>query len=376
MNPFFYSLIDSPFKVILIGLVISFWMAYRSLPVVIYLSFAKNLFVVPNKRSSHKHKTPNLGGVGIFIGVVFTSCVIGSAVFNQDQLSQMLALIAALFLLFFAGIKDDVNTLSPLKKLIIQIVATLIVLFSSNIRISSFYGIFGIEELPVIISYFFTVFVFIALINAYNLIDGIDGLAGGIALIVFSAYSYVFFVNNNYLGLVLSITIIGSMIAFLVFNLSSSRRKIFMGDTGSMVVGFLIAYVTAIVLNGNNLPNTIFNNVPVIVLALLSYPILDTIRIFTIRILSGHSPFKADKNHMHHRLLQLGFSHIESTLIISFFAIVIVVFSLLTSNLQITLHFVIVALYAIGITLIPYFIAKTNRKWHLRIPNFPKKIKK
>ncbi len=376
MNSFFLSFIDSPIKVVLMGLLISFLMVFRSLPVVVYLSFAKNLFVIPNKRSSHSHKTPNLGGVGIFIGVVFTSCVIGSPLLNQNQLSQFISLVAALFLLFFAGVKDDIHTLSAVKKIIIQIVATFIVVFSSNIKISGFYGILGIENLPIIISYFLTVVFFVVLINAYNLIDGIDGLAGSIALIVFGVYSYIFFVNNNYLGLILSVNIIGSMIAFLIFNLSNSKRKIFMGDTGSMVVGFLIAYVSIIILNGDNLPIVLFNNIPVLVMALLSFPILDTVRIFTVRILSGKSPFKADKNHIHHRLIELGFSHISSTLIIVFFVIEVFVFALFTSSLPITIHFLLVAIFAVGISLIPYIINKSNGKWCFRKPIFPKKKQK
>lgn len=373
MNQFFLFFINSQIKVILIALLVSFWMTYRALPVVVYLSFAKKIFVVPNNRSSHKTKIPNLGGVGIFIGVIFTTCIIGSAVFDYNQLSQFLSLISSLFLLFFAGIKDDINSLSPMKKLLIQTVATLIILFSSNIRIHGFYGIFGIEEFPIVFSYIYTVLIFIALINAYNLIDGIDGLAGFIALIVFGTYAYIFFVNNNLYGLMLSVSLIGSIIAFLLFNLTSSRRKIFMGDTGSMVIGFLIAYVSTIVLNSTNLPVGLGKNLPVKILALLSFPILDTIRIFTVRILSGQSPFKADKNHMHHRLLKFGFSHIKTTLIISSFVILVVFISFVSSNLNITVHFFIISIFAFLISLVPYFIEKSNGKWYFRALRFPRK---
>jgi UDP-N-acetylmuramyl pentapeptide phosphotransferase/UDP-N-acetylglucosamine-1-phosphate transferase len=373
MNSFLLSFIDSPIKIILIGLLISFWMTYRSIPVVVYLSFAKNLIVIPNKRSSHFKNTPNLGGIGIFIGTVFTTNIIGSMILNQTQFSQLAALNAALILLFFAGVKDDIHTLSPLKKLIIQIFASLIVLISFNIRIKGFYGIFGINELPLIASYFLTIIVFIVLTNAYNLIDGIDGLAGSIALIIFIFYGYIFFETNNFYGLILSVTITGSIVAFLFFNLAKSRRKIFMGDTGSMFVGFLIVYVSIIILNTKNLPLNLNNNISIVVLALLSFPILDTIRIFTIRILSGKNPLKADKNHIHHRLLKLGFSHIKSTLLISIFVILNVALSILTINLDITFHFFVVAIFSFFCTLIPYFIENTDGKWKLRIPIITKK---
>lgn len=375
MNSFLYSFIDSPLKIILVGSLISFLLTYRAIPVIVYLSYAKNLFVIPNKRSSHLISTPNLGGVGIFIGAVFTTNFIGSLVLNQSQLSQLTALNASMILLFFAGIKDDIHNLTPYKKILIQIFATLIVVISSNLRIEGFFSIFGIEELPLFISYFFTIIVFIFMINAYNLIDGIDGLAGSIAIIIFGFYGYIFFLNNNFFGLILCVTIIGSMGAFLVFNLSKSRRKIFMGDTGSMFVGFLIIYVSTIILDNNKLPIKFTNNLPVVIVALLSFPILDTIRIFTIRIMSGKSPLKADKNHMHHRLLKLGFSHIKSTLIISFFVILILVFSVLTSSLNITFHFFVVAIFSFFCTLIPYFIEKTDGKWNLKVPNLPKKEK-
>jgi UDP-N-acetylmuramyl pentapeptide phosphotransferase/UDP-N-acetylglucosamine-1-phosphate transferase len=373
MNSFLLSFIDSPIKIILIGLLISFWMTYRSIPVVVFLSFAKNLIVIPNKRSSHFKNTPNLGGIGIFIGTVFTTNIIGSMILNQTQFSQLAALNSALILLFFAGVKDDIHTLSPLKKLIIQIFASLVVLVSFNIRITGFYGIFGINELSLIMSYFLTIIIFIVLINAYNLIDGIDGLAGSIALIIFIFYGFIFFETNNLYGLILSVTIIGAIIAFLFFNLTKSRRKIFMGDTGSMFIGFLIVYVSIIILNTEKLPINLNNNISIVVLALLSFPLLDTIRIFTIRILSRKNPLKADKNHIHHRLLKLGFSHIKSTLLISIFVILNVALSILTINLDITFHFFVVAIFSFFCTLIPYFIENTDGKWKLRIPKLPRK---
>lgn len=373
MNPFLFSFINSPFKICLIGLFISFILTYRAIPIIIYLSYVKNLFVIPNGRSSHFVNTPNLGGVGIFIGAVFTSNMIGSFILNQTQLSQLTSLNAAMILLFFAGIKDDIYNLTPLKKLLIQIFAAIIVVVSSNIRIVSFFGLFGIDEIPLIVSYIFTIIVFVFIINAYNLIDGIDGLAGSIALIIFSFYGYIFFISNNFFGLVLCVTIIGSMIAFLTFNVSKSKRKIFMGDTGSMFIGFLIVYLSTIILDNSSINN--ISNVSVVVLALLSFPILDTIRIFTIRLLSGKNPLNADKNHMHHRLLRFGFSHIKATIIISFFVILIVLFSLLTSSLNITFHFFIVAFFSFICTLIPYFIENSSGKWSFRIPSLPKKQK-
>jgi UDP-GlcNAc:undecaprenyl-phosphate GlcNAc-1-phosphate transferase len=373
MNSFLLSLIDSPIKIILIGLLISFWMTFRSIPVVVFLSFAKNLFVIPNKRSSHINDTPNLGGIGIFIGTVFTTNIIGSIILNQNQLSLLTCLNAALILLFFAGVKDDIHTLSPIKKLIIQIFAAFIVTINNNLRVKGFYGIFGIDELPLITSYFLTIIVFIVITNAYNLIDGIDGLAGSIALIIFGFYGYIFFETNNFYGLILSVTIIGAMIAFLFFNITKSRRKIFMGDTGSMFVGFLIVYVSIIILNTKNLPTNLNNNIIVVVLALISFPVLDTIRIITIRIVSGKSPLKADKNHIHHRLLKLGFSHIKSTILISFFVILILALSIVTINLEITSHFFVVAIFSFFCTLIPYFIENTNGNWNLRMPKSPRK---
>jgi UDP-GlcNAc:undecaprenyl-phosphate GlcNAc-1-phosphate transferase len=374
MNSLLFSFIDSPIKIILIGLLISFLLTYRSIPVIVFLSHVKNLFVIPNNRSSHSINTPNLGGVGIFIGAVFTTNIIGSLILNQIQLSQLASLNAALILLFFAGIKDDIHNLTPLKKLLIQILATFIVMISSNVRFDNFYNLFGIDELPFVISFFFTIIVFVFTVNSYNLIDGIDGLAGSIAIIIFGFYGYIFVLNNNFYGLIVCTTIIGSLFAFLSFNLSKSRRKIFMGDTGSMFLGYLIVYMSIIILNDKNTSLKFANNLPGVIFALLSFPILDTIRIFTIRIISGKSPFKADKNHIHHRLLKLGFSHIKSTLIISFFVVLILIFSLLTINLDITLHFILVVMFSFFCTLIPYFIDRKNKKWNFRIPSFKLKV--
>ena len=140
-----------------------------------------------------------------------------------------------------------------------------------------------------------------------------------------------------------------------------------------MFVGFLIVYVSTIILNTKNLPTNLNKNIVIVVLALISFPILDTIRIFTIRIVSGKSPLKADKNHIHHRLLKLGFSHIKSTLLISFFVILVLALSIVTINLEITLHFFVVAIFSFFCTLIPYFIENTNGNWNLRMPKLPRK---
>ena len=320
--------------------VFSFLISYKLFPIIINLSNIKNLHQEPEERSSHEHKTPNLGGIGIFFGFTLTIAISGSVLSKHFESNSLLDLIAALLILFFVGVKDDLINISPLKKLIAQLMAASIVIFLSDLRILSFNGIFGIHELPYLISVAFTFFTFILVINAYNLIDGIDGLAGTIAVLVFCFFAFYFLVNKHITQVLVSLSLVGPLLAFLKYNVSA-RRKIFMGDTGSMVVGFILVYQSINFLTLNQTADLIFplSNGPVFIIALLSFPLLDTLRVFIIRVKKGNSPFKPDRNHLHHCFIDYGFSHISSTLIIASLSFIVLLsaFLLQSTNINISL---------------------------------------
>lgn len=295
--------------------------SYLCLPIIIKVSNLKNLMAEPNNRDVHSTKTPNLGGVAIFVAIFLMIPFFGF----YFEAEQLLNLSGAMLIMFFIGLVDDLIGMRPKSKLIGQIVVALSIILMTNLRIDNLYGILGIYELPYIVSVLTTVLVFITVINAYNLIDGVDGLAGSFAITGNLFFGCFFYVNGNYFLCLLSIAIIGALVSFLIFNFSKTK-KIFMGDTGSMLIGFLLAYQAI------NFMSVDFNNNFVILdsksviyfLALFSFPLIDTIRVFFIRIKAGKNPFTADNNHIHHNLLAFGLKHWEISFISSIFTIVIV----------------------------------------------------
>lgn len=289
----------------------AFIITFMAIPSIIRVSVIKNLFDEPTQRKAHKTSIPTLGGLGIFAGVAFAFTFWSAGM--DSSITQYI--IAAIIVMFFIGIKDDIVELTAHKKLYGQLFASVIIVFFADIRITSLCGIFGIYELPYWFSALFTVFTIITIINAYNLIDGIDGLAGGIGAIASFTFGLWFYNYNQPTLCILSFALFSSLLAFLVYNFSPAN--IFMGDTGSLVVGLILSIlcINFIELSFESLPYAFpFRSSPAMAIAILIIPLADILRIFTIRLLNGRSPFQADRNHIHHQLLDLGLSHREAAL--------------------------------------------------------------
>lgn len=328
METILNSMVNNINSIAVVVLLISFLISYYTLPSIIDLVNSKNLMDEPGERSSHSKKIPTLGGVAIFISMAISLTLLSVVFKNNVNFSIVFPLLASLIVLFFLGLKDDLMDLSPLKKIVGQLIAAFIIILLTDIRIIEFYGILGIAELNYISSILITVFIYVLVINAFNLIDGVDGLAGSVA--VFSSLTFgLYFLLNGYNTFVLiSFSLVGALLAFLRFNLSS-KKKIFMGDTGSMVVGFLLAFQALSFLSMNLHVDSIvkINNAPLFVIAILSFPLIDTARVFFIRIKLKKSPFSADRNHIHHKLLDMGLSHKQVTLSVVFYSVFITVFA-------------------------------------------------
>lgn len=332
----------------------SIFLSLLLMPCVIKIAHKKKLMAIPCGRSSHKNAVPTLGGISIFISVTLIT-VLYSIVNNNVEL---MPLILALKILFFLGVNDDLMTISAKTKFIGQILVSALVIYITDLRIETWNGIFGVYELNNVFSFFITLFVFILVINAYNLIDGIDGLAGAIGVTVSAFFSF-FFYYNNAIGLaVVSVSLLGALLVFIKFNLST-KNKIFMGDTGSMIVGFLLVFLSVKFLKTNYAidANYKFNNPEIIVVALLFYPLIDTFRIFFVRkLIYKTSPFIADKNHIHHRILTINFKHFEVTKFICCTNLLVLFIAILTSNLEI--HISLFAICLTGIIAISFPFVK------------------
>ncbi|MEB8329866.1 MraY family glycosyltransferase [Flavobacteriaceae bacterium KMM 6897] len=347
-----------PHFLVFFAILMPLLLSFRMFPVIIYLVHSKNLMDEPVDRSMHTLKTPTLGGLGIFIAfsLPIIVLVLGSN-FSQLDLIKLLSLISAGILLVFAGIKDDLVGLAPKKKMMVQAVAAVIVILMTDVRIRSLDGLFGMGELPFIVSICLTLFAFLFLINAVNLIDGIDGLAGTFGIVTSLSFGMYFIINAHYLMVLVSFVLIGGLLGFLRYNFSK-ERKIFMGDSGSMFLGFLLAYQAVCFLNINILPETTFKvaNAPILFLAILSFPILDTIRVFCIRIAQKRSPFSADRKHIHHRLLDLGYTHIKGTALIALAQLLIIGLAFTMGDLDLTLQFILLMAVVPMVFLSPWLL--------------------
>ncbi len=322
----------------------SWGVAAVSVPVVIKVAQVKKIMDSPNTRSAHFLPVPTLGGVSIFASVSLSIIIWGGLDFNNG----LQYILGALILTFFTGLKDDMLVIAPSKKLISQLYAASLIILGSDLRIGSFYGIMGISELPYWVSVCITVFVFVVVTNAYNLIDGIDGLAsmlGTLAALLFGSW----FLIAGFEGFaILAFSMVGALVGFMKYNFSKNQ-KIFLGDTGSLIIGLLTATLALlfIKMNGQVKGESYFLiNAPFITIMVLSIPLFDTLRVFVMRILQKKSPFTADRNHIHHLLVARNPNHKRATIILSVLNLLFVFLSIkLFAMMPPSPAFVIVVLF-------------------------------
>ncbi len=280
-----------------------------SIPSIIRVAELKNLFDEPHSRKSHSSNVPTLGGMAIFAGLTFSISFWTSAV----DFAQMKFILSSMIIVFFMGLKDDIVDLVPYKKLLAQLVASFVIVYWGDIKVNSMFGLFGIYEIPYFYSVIFTVFLITFITNAFNLIDGINLLAGSIGLLCCVFFGVWFAFNELDAFAVLSLSMAGALTSFMYYNKTPSR--IFMGDTGSLLLGFLVSILAVTFVEFNRLGaiNYPVRSAPAIAIAVLIIPIFDTFRVSIIRLLNGENPMKGDRNHLHHNLLKLGLSHELST---------------------------------------------------------------
>lgn len=330
-----------------LGFLSSFLITFFSIPTIIKISKRKNLMDEPGVRSSHLRKIPNLGGIAMFYSIGICTSIFAYEIFDLYKF-----LFASLIILLYVGIMDDIVVMRAYKKLVAQIVVSAFIVIGSDVRIRNLFGIFGIYEIHYLVSIVFTIITFIILINAFNLIDGIDGLAGGYSLICSALFgiSYYRLGEYNYPLVILSVVLIGSVLAFLYYNLSNLRAtKIFMGDTGSMLLGFLLAFTCIcfidIFIDKNilNVPRYHLESAPVVAVAILILPIVDTLNVIIVRLWNKKSPFEADKNHIHHKLLKLDLTHRRASfyIICYYLFIVTITYCFRHTNVNLLLVFVL-----------------------------------
>jgi UDP-GlcNAc:undecaprenyl-phosphate GlcNAc-1-phosphate transferase len=317
----------------LIVIALSVLLVLIMLPSIIHVAQKNNLFDDHSlPRKEHGYGIPRLGGVAFYLSNILISLLIA----NNGVALPMYDLYAASIILLIVGLKDDLSGVHCHTKFIIQMVVAFIITVSGNIRIVNFQGFFGIYEIGYTASILISALFIIFLINAFNLIDGIDGLAGTLGVIACCTFGCYFMLNNQVGLAALAFSLTGSLIAFLIYNYSPAR--IFMGDAGSMFLGMACA-VFAIKFISVNEASTLysFHAAPAFVIAVLIIPLFDTCGVIITRIYHKKSPFKPDRNHIHHRLLLLGFSHLQTTFLLAVVNIVFIVFALIFNQADETL---------------------------------------
>lgn len=315
---------------ILLAFVISCYVAWFIIPRILMISLRKKLFDIPDERKVHKRAIPRLGGVSFFPTILLSCCAVltlrtltgyGVPVFQATYiLPECLLLVCGMTLLYLTGIADDLIGVRYIQKLIIQIVCASFFPVA-GLWINDLYGLFGVDMLSGWIGIPFTIIIIVFITNAINLIDGIDGLASGLSIVALLVFGVLFIEKSLWLYSMLAFSTLGVLVPFFYYNVFGSAeraRKIFMGDTGSLTLGYILSFL-AIKYSQNN-PEAISYTEGAFVIAFstLIVPAFDVIRVIIVRMRIGKSPFEPDKNHIHHKFLAMGFTPRKAMIILLF----------------------------------------------------------
>ena len=336
---------------ILFAFLTSLIVTYSSIPKVIFLAKKFRLSDVPGDRASHKRSVPIFGGISIFSGIIF-------ALLFWSELENIQFIIISLVIVFFVGIIDDLLGLTPYKKLIGQIIAILLVIYLGEIQIDNMHGVLGIYELPDIIATIFTVFVVVVITNGVNLIDGVDGLACGVGLISSFCFGVVSLLMNQLDMAIIAFSLIGALLAFLKYNFYPAR--IFMGDTGSLVLGMTLSILAINTIKYGLVTETISlpNKGPLLAIVFLALPLFDSLRVFIVRTSKGDGPLTAGRDHIHHALLDLGFGHIKTSFILCFVSFLLICSSYFLLELNVNFSITILSFVSYLILIIPFYLLR------------------
>ena len=350
----------------------AFILTFYLIPKVLWVSKEKNLMAAVNSRSAHAQAVPTFGGVAFYI-----TMILFLALLQSMRLSYIGShLIAAISILFMVGLKDDLVVSTARVKLFGQIAASFFIVFSPEMQLDNLFGFLGIHEIPLLVGYIINTIIAIAIINAYNLIDGIDGLASLVGIVISLVYAWVFYGTGHAFYVLVSVSTAGILAAFLRYNYSRGTRKIFMGDSGSLIIGLTLAFLTLKHITMTPYPPLMDQgydpaNRLLFIACVLFIPVFDTLRVMLIRMIRKTSPFSPDRNHAHHVIIDLGLSHRRAGLCLALLNIlVIAVFFYFSNRLShLWLVFLVVTVYASAFALFHYLksnITTAARRSHAR----------
>lgn len=341
---------------------LAFLITYFAIPIIIRVAKEKKLFDEPDERKLHVDTIPTLGGLGIFAGFILASLLGSPQIAPPLPGYELQYFAAAAIIIFFLGMKDDILILPASKKMAGQLIAAAILIKFGSTYINDMQGFLGIYQIPNVASIVLSAFTIIVITNSFNLIDGVDGLAGSLGALTSLIFGIYFYQTEHLAFAVLSFSLMGALLAFLIYNFSPA--KIFMGDTGSLLVGLTNAFLAIKFINVAATPNANvqISAAPAIAFAVLMIPLFDTLRLFTLRILQRRSPFSPDRNHLHHLFLEIGLSHRSTTLIYVVSNIGFILLAYCLQGLGTTLLMGILLLTGLAYTGIIYTIRHRKKK--------------
>ena len=282
-------------------------------PKVLKIAILKNIVDNPDARKLQRNPVPVMGGIAVFFGIAIGLCC-SQAIFNS---ASTFMLISAMLIMLYTGTMDDIISLSPGIRFLIEILVIVWLMYTSNSSINCFWGLWGISTIPAWISYPLTIFAAVGIINAINLIDGVNGLSSGFCFMSSVLFAIFFQITGNQTMTTLAMSAAGAIVPFFLHNVFGQNTKMFIGDGGTLVIGTMMAMFVMNILGTNSgcsiLAAKGVGLIP-FTLAVLSIPVFDTLRVMSTRILNKKSPFHPDKTHLHHMFIDLGFSHIGTTI--------------------------------------------------------------
>lgn len=317
------------------------------IPKILLIAFRKKLFDSVDERKIHRGIVPRLGGISFLPSIAFSFCLVAGFNIRYGLSADMpmvkalaamavpvFFLVCSLMLIYLVGLADDLIGVRYRAKFIIQIIVGILI-SASGMYVGNLHGFFWINEWPEWLGWIFTIVGIIYVVNAVNLIDGIDGLASGLSAVALIWYSYMFFISHNFICMMLAGATLGTLIPFFYYNVfgrASNHTKIFMGDTGSLTIGLMLAFLAIKGLNVSQVNFENGSNVFVLAVSPLIVPCFDVARVFFHRVRKGRNPFLPDKSHIHHKLLALGLKQWQALILIVFADMIFVLGNVLLSS--------------------------------------------
>lgn len=292
-------------------------------PRLVRIALDKNIVDNPNARKLQRRPTPVLGGIAVFFGSVIG---LGCASITCDC-SELFIVVVAMIIMLYTGTMDDILDLSPALRFLIEIGTVLLLIFVGGYTLNDFHGLWGLNQIPQGVAIPLTVFAAVGIINAINLIDGVDGLSSGYCILTSLLFGVMFWYVGDRTMCMLAVVAAGSLIPFFFHNVFGKSSKMFIGDGGTLVMGIVMSVFVIRILRHGSM-SEVYDAVNIglvpFTLAVLSVPVFDTLRVMTTRILKRKSPFHPDKTHLHHMFIRQGCSHAATTLailILNFFVV-------------------------------------------------------